>query len=70
VNPFADEPDDDDVPEMALAALAEAQRRALASGRPVVLVRDGRLVRIQGDTVTVLRTMPPRKTVGNGEPRP
>jgi hypothetical protein len=48
---------------MALKGLAAATQRALASGRPVVLVRGNQLVRITGDEVVVLRELPPRPTV-------
>lgn len=49
---------DADVPVMALEALKAAQVRAQQAGHPLVLVRDGQLVRICGDTVTVLKQLP------------
>lgn len=49
---------DADVPVMALEALKAAQLRARLAGHPLVLVRNGQLVRICGDTVTVLKQLP------------
>lgn len=67
MNPFDDEPDDDDIPEMAVKALDAASHLALTSGLAVVLVRNGKLVRIQGDEVTVLKSVPPPRTVAELE---
>jgi hypothetical protein len=52
-----------DVPEQAVQALAAAQRRARQAGHTLVQVQDGKLVRIQGQTVTVLKRVPGRKRV-------
>lgn len=48
--------------QAALDGLAAAQRRAHASGRPIVLVEDGKLVRRGPGEYTVLRELPPRKS--------
>ena len=60
---FDSEADEAEVIRMALDALNAAQRRALGSGRPVVMVKDGNLVRVEGANVTVLETLPPRRIV-------
>ena len=60
---------DADIPMQALAGLAAASARARAAGLPIVVVRDGNLVRIEGDTVTVIKPMPPRVKVTNRQPR-
>ena len=54
---------DADVPALALQALKAAQDRAVRAGHPMVVVRDGQLVRVCGDTVTVLKQLPGRKKV-------
>lgn len=61
----ADELDreDEDVPELALQGLAAAQRKAEQSGQPLVLVRDGQLVRITATGVTVLKQLGGRRKV-------
>ena len=51
---------ENDIPALAVEALTNATRQALASGRPVVLVVDGQLVRIGPDGCTPLRSLPPR----------
>ena len=51
------------IPALAVKALTEATRQALASGRPVVLVVDDKLVRIDSEGTTVLKDMPPQMTV-------
>ena len=57
------EADEAEVIRMALKALSAAQRRALESGRPVVMVKDGNLVRVEGANVIVLKTLPPRRKI-------
>ena len=57
------EADDADVPGMAVDALRAAQRQARDSGRPVVVVADGELVRIGPEGQTVLRKLAPRRKV-------
>lgn len=52
-----------DVPQRAVRALTEANRRAVAAGHPVVLVRDGQLIRLIGNQVIVLKSVPGRKRV-------
>jgi len=58
--------DDDDLTaadiQAALDGLAAAQRRAQASGRPIVVVEDGKLVRRGPGEYTVLRVLPPRES--------
>ncbi|HEX8916180.1 MAG TPA: hypothetical protein VF796_27775 [Humisphaera sp.] len=61
--------EDDEVPTMAVAALRAAQRRAESSGRPMVLVLDGKLVRVDPSGQTVLKTLPPRQKVSIREKR-
>ena len=55
--------DDEEVPRQAVKGLDEATRRALNSGRPVVVVRDGHLVRLVGGEVVVLKKLPARRKV-------
>jgi len=47
------------IPALALEGLAAAQRRAMESGRDVVLVVGRELVRISGGVTTVLKVLPP-----------
>ena len=60
---FDDDRQDDDVPAQAIEALAAAQQRARLTGHTRVLVRDGKLIRIEGETVTVIKDVPTRKKV-------
>ncbi len=57
------ESEDDNVPELAVQALNAATRRAIRSGRSIVLVENGELVRIGSDGKTVLKKLPPRRKV-------
>lgn len=57
--------DDAEVVQMALSALSQAQARALASGRPVVLVENDELVRITGSEKIVLKKLPARSKILN-----
>jgi hypothetical protein len=59
--PSDDDRDDADVPELAVRALTEAHQRALRAGRPLVFVRNDKLIRIdeQGG-VTILKELPAR----------
>jgi hypothetical protein len=54
---------DADVPTQAIEALTAAEQRARLAGHTRVLVRDGKLIRIEGETVTVLKPIPARKKV-------
>jgi hypothetical protein len=63
MNPLDDDRQDADVPELAVQALTAAHQRALQAGRPLVLVRNGQLVRIDSTGVTVLKQLPARKKV-------
>jgi hypothetical protein len=60
---ITDDLEDADVPEQALAGLRAAQERARQTGHPMVLVRDGKLIRVQGDSVVVLKDLPGWKRV-------
>ena len=51
------------IPALAVQALTMASRRALASGRPIVTVVNGKLVRVGLFSSTLLRTLPPRMKV-------
>lgn len=75
--PPDDEPDDAVVPALAVLGLLAATRRTVEAGLPRVIVQDGQLVRIEGDRVTVLKSLPPRprravrvKTAGRIDPTP
>lgn len=61
--------DDDGLSEAdlkaALDALSAAQRRAVESGRTIVLVENGKLVRKGPQEYTVLRELPPRQVVSS-----
>ena len=57
---------DADIPMQALAGLAAASARARAAGLPIVVIRGTNLVRIEGDTVTILETVAPRVKVAHG----
>jgi hypothetical protein len=67
---YDDDRQDDDVPALAVKALAAAQRRARLAGHARVLVRDGQLIRVEGDAVTILKRIPARKKVQFRAPRP
>jgi len=58
-----DESQDADVPAMAIQGLVAAQQRAVAAGHPIVLVRNGQLVRIVDGQTTVLKSVLPREKV-------
>ncbi|MEZ6142371.1 MAG: hypothetical protein R3B84_17570 [Zavarzinella sp.] len=57
MTPIAEIDEDADVPALAVKALNEATEQALRSGKTVVLVRDGKLVRIEGGNVIVLKEL-------------
>lgn len=48
-----------DVPKLAVEALNAAQQRALKSGREVVMVRNGELIRTSSQGVVVLKKLAP-----------
>lgn len=54
---------DAEVVQLAVDALSAAQRRALDSGRPVVLVVKGDLVRVEPGGSFLLKQLPPRRQV-------
>lgn len=51
------------IPALAVQALTMASRSAQASGRPVVMVVDEKLVRVGPFSSTLLRSLPPRMKV-------
>ncbi len=57
------------VPLLAVKALKQAQARARASGRPVVVMDGQNLVRVGPAGKTVLKTLPPRTKVSNRKKR-
>lgn len=59
----ADLHDDEAVPDQAVKGLDEATRRARNSGRPVVVVRHGQLVRLGASEVVILKKLPARRKV-------
>jgi hypothetical protein len=61
--PNDDDIHDADVPQLALQALANAQHEATVANLPQVLVRDGMLIRIHGESVTILKQLTARKPV-------
>lgn len=54
---------DANVPELAVQALTEANRRAVAAGHPIGLVRGSQLIRCEGDQEIVLKEILGRKKV-------
>jgi hypothetical protein len=70
MTPDEDDIHDDDVPEQALQALAKAQEAATLANLPQVLVRDGVLLRIHGESVTILKRLTGRKQVPPIAPSP
>jgi hypothetical protein len=63
MSPNDDDVQDADVPELAIQALAQAQHEATRANLPQVLMRDGFLLRIQGESVTILKRLAGRKQV-------
>lgn len=55
--------DDEVVPAEAVRGLDEATRRTRDAGRPVVVVRDGHLVRLGAGEVVILKKLPARRKV-------
>lgn len=55
--------DDSAVPDQAVKGLDDATRRARQAGLPVVVVRQGRLVRLGPDGELVLKELPTRRKV-------
>jgi hypothetical protein len=51
------------IPELAVDVLTAASRRAAHEGRPLVLVKNGCLVRIEDSRITKLKQLPARKKV-------
>ncbi len=52
-----------DIPQLAVKALTEAHRRAIEAGHPLVLVKQGCLVRQGASGITVLKQLPARNRV-------
>ena len=63
MSPIEFDPDDEQVAEVAVAALNAAHRRAVDSGRPMVVLIGDELVRITAAGRTVLKKLPPRLKV-------
>jgi len=61
--------DDEDISELAVRGLTEATAQAQASGHPVVLLKDGKLVRITAEGEVILKQIPPRFKVGERKRR-
>jgi hypothetical protein len=61
--PLDEDHHDEQVPELAVQALTAAHRRAVAAGHPVVFVRAGQLVRLQGNQITVLKPIRGRQKI-------
>jgi hypothetical protein len=61
-----DEPEESDVPALAVQALKEAQKQTALRGLPVVVVRHGQLVRYSDGKTTILKRLPARKKVKTG----
>jgi hypothetical protein len=57
------DPQEAEVAQLALEALTVAQRRAHNSGRSVVVVENGELVRVGLSGKTGLKKLPPRRKV-------
>lgn len=55
--------EEENIPELAVLALNAATRRALESGRPVVVAQGDKLVRIEGTECVVLHDLPHRVKV-------
>ena len=60
---------EEQVPALAVKALKEAQARARASGRPIVVLVGDELMRIGPTERTVLKKLPPPARVGIGKRR-
>ncbi len=56
-------PQDGEVAQLAANALTAAQARAMKSGRSVLVLVDGELVRIEPRGKTVVKKLPPRRKV-------
>jgi len=56
----AEEPDEDDIAPMALAGLAEANRKTAELGLPIVYVEGDKLIRKENGVKTVLKRLPRR----------
>ena len=62
--PIEPDPEDGDITQAAVQALTEATRQDIDSGRSVVLVVNGELVRLDSSAgKTVLKKLPPRRKV-------
>lgn len=55
--------DDEEIASMAVAGLTAATSQALASGHPVVLLRNEKLVRISPEGEVFLKELPPKVRV-------
>ncbi len=62
-NSQAERDDDEEVAQMAVAALNAATRRAIESGLPIVVREGDELVEIGPQGRTVLKRLPPRQNL-------
>jgi hypothetical protein len=65
MTPIDLDPQEGEVTQMAVEALTAAQRRAIDSGRSVLVVENGALVRIGSTGRTELKKLPLRKKVSD-----
>jgi hypothetical protein len=63
MTPSEPDPQEAEVTHLAVQALTAAQQRAIHSGRSVLVVENGELVRIESPDRTVLKKLPPRRKV-------
>ena len=63
MTPIVEDPQEAGVPDLAANVLPAASRRAAQAGHPLVLVKDGLLIRIEPSGTTVLKKLPARRRV-------
>jgi hypothetical protein len=56
---------DQNIPEQAVRGLDEAHRRAVASGRKVLVIVDGEMIEIEGEKRIVIKKVPQRTVYPN-----
>ncbi len=52
-----------EIPKLVVKALTAAHYRAVQAGHPLVLVKNGALVRLEASKTTLLKQLPARKKV-------
>lgn len=60
---MSDEPNEEELIELALQGLREATERHKQAGRPIVFVRGGLLIESMNGVETVLKKVPPKVRV-------